>query len=296
MNISLFTQQIKVFVADVSDDMKGTRDKLCAVLLRARIELVCAQPDADDESVEQLIRTTDCSVHILGNTDIYNEDGAGYNLPAGRQYRIARELRNEEFKMFVWNPTRKISNQNKYINNIRRDIGENTIFSSNTSPIVFVEELRSIMSIKSTVTHEIETKDVFFIYNDLDHNTASEILNMLEDILTVTKLPVSMSNDIDYTEYVKTQLPGCKIGVVYYDYAGDWAVSFARQVWKDNGGQSCKTPLLLIGNEEHAKQEDFKILRGIIAAETREISLVPLEIKVFYDNTTGKEEAPKTEE
>ena len=38
----------------------------------------------------------------------YNSDGSGYNSAAGRQYRIAKEITNVHFKMFIWNPAREI--------------------------------------------------------------------------------------------------------------------------------------------------------------------------------------------
>ncbi len=293
MNINLFTQTLKVFVADVSDDMKNKKKKLCTVLSKARIEPVCAPDNCDETTLENLLKSTNCSIHIVGDVDIYNSNGEGYNTNAGMQYRTAKKHQNEDFKMFVWNPKGKINTKNKYINNIRRDIVENTIYSSTSSPIVFVEDLRNIISTHSEVDHVIEEKDVFFIYSDLDKNTANEILNMVEDIMSVAKLPITMNSETDYTEYIKNQLKGCKIGVIYYDYAGDWAVSFARQIWKDTGGQSAKTPIQLIGNAEHANTEDTKILKGILPTTIREVSLIPLDIKVFLDNVNEKTTKPE---
>jgi hypothetical protein len=143
------------------------------------------------------------------------------------------------------------------------------------------------MSVKSNVEQNILERDIFFIYNDLDKDTATIILNMIEDIQTVVSLGITMNSNTDYTEYIKNQLPGCKIGVVYYDYAGDWAVSFARQIWKDTGGNSSRVPLFVIGNSAHAKEEDLKIFDSIMETSIREQSLIPLDIKVFYDKATA---------
>ena len=279
MNISLYTQPIKAFVADVSNDMLAKHEKLCTVLSRARIEPICVPKDADNITIEQLIKSCNCSIHILGNQDIFSSG----STRAGEQYFIAKKMRFEGFKLFLWNPAGKVGRDNSYINTIRREIVENTVYSSKSSPIVFVEELRGIMSVRTTTLQRVEKTDVFFIYNDLDSDTATDILSMVEDVLTVTKLPITMSVDTDYTEYVKNQLHGSKIGVVYYNYAGDWAVSFARQVWKDSGGKSGKTPLMLVGNIEHAKESDAKVLNGIIETYVSDVSLIPLDIKVFYD-------------
>ncbi len=281
MLISLFKQHIRVFVAEVSSDMQATKKKLCTVLKKAGIEVF------SDSNSDETMKNCDCSVHILGKENIYDTIGSGYNSLAGKQYRNAKELRSKKFKMFVWNPAGNINETNFYINNIRRDIVENTVYSSKTSPIVFVEELRGIMSVKSNAEQNILERDIFFIYNDLDKDTATIILNMIEDIQTVVSLGITMNSNTDYTEYIKNQLPGCKIGVVYYDYAGDWAVSFARQIWKDTGGNSSRVPLFVIGNSAHAKEEDLKIFDSIMETSIREQSLIPLDIKVFFDKATA---------
>lgn len=287
MDIGLFSQPIKVFLADVSDDVAAKREKLLAVLRNARMQVEVADKDADDEAVGAQMKSCDCSVHILGNVDIYNPDGGGYDTAAGSQYRVAKAIQGDNFKMFVWNPSGVIGQANQYVNDIRRGIVENTVYSSKPSPIVFVEELRGIMSVRSKMQQQIEKKDVFFIYNDLDRNTSNDILNMLEDVLSVAKLSISMNSDTDYTEYIKNQLPGCKIGVIYYDYAGDWALSFARQIWKDNGGKSGRTPLFIVGNSKHATAESLKSFKGIMEPDVNEISLIPLDIKVFFDKVSS---------
>lgn len=280
MTINLFTQHIRVFVADVPPQIAEFRRKLCIVLQKAGIEVTEKHQTG---GTAEFIRSCDCSVHILGNGDFYNKESEGYSTPQGIQYRAAAKLREEGHKMFIWNP---LCITDGYVNSIRREIAENTVYSSKSSPIVFTEELRGIMSVKASAVQEIQQSDVFFIYNDLDKDTATGILNMLQDVQSVIKLGISMNTDTDYTEYIKNQLKGCKIGVIYYDYAGDWALSFARQVWKDNGGQSGTTPLFLIGNTEHANEKLLSVFDGVIETAVREVSLIPLDIKVFFDRVT----------
>ena len=277
MAINLFTQHIKVFLCDTntSEALKH-KERLKIVLTKAGIEILEYQTE---DNLEEKIKQADCTIHILDSTDIYSDKQQSL---AHKEYSISKQLREQGLKMFIWNPD-NINEQ--YINNIRREIIENTIYSTKHSPIVFVEELRGIMNIKNAAQQEILQRDIFFIYNDLDKSTASDILNMVEDIQTVIKLGISMNRDTDYTEYIKNQLQGCKIGIIYFDYALDWALSFARQIWKDSGGQSCKTPLLLIGNSEHAKQEQLETLSNVMETSINDISLIPLDIKVFFDKS-----------
>jgi hypothetical protein len=106
---------------------------------------------------------------------------------------------------------------------------------------------------------------------------------MLGDIRKVTKLSISMSSEVDYNTYIKQQLAVSKIGVVYYNFAGDWAASFARQVWKDTGGQSGATPICVIGNSDHAKPEQLEIFNGIMECAIDEQLRIPLDINMFLD-------------
>ena len=186
--------------------------------------------------------------------------------------------------MFFWNPAGIINFRNNYINSIRRDIVENTIYSATTSPIVFVEDLRAIMNVKPKASSDLSKADIYFIYNDLDKDSAEEILSLLTDIQSVKKLSINMSSMTDYSEKISAELPQCKVGVIYVDYAKDWALSFSRQVWKDNGGQGGKTPLYVAGNKEHIKEEDFKMLKGVMEYSVNDKSLIPLDLKIFYDS------------
>jgi hypothetical protein len=139
------------------------------------------------------------------------------------------------------------------------------------------------MNVKQEASAKSEPSDIFFMYNELDGETAVGIFNMLRDVQKVTKLPLSMASDLDYNTYICEQLSNSKIGVVYYNYAGDWAVSFARQIWKDTGGNSSKTPLLIAGNSEHADPKEQKVFSGIMACTIDEQLRIPLDIKVFLD-------------
>ncbi|MBQ3656744.1 MAG: hypothetical protein II956_07860 [Bacteroidales bacterium] len=276
MFLNLYNKRIKVFLADVSPDVEDLRQELMIILQRAEIEIV---PE---------IKNADCSVHILGNADIYTENSEYKNSPAGVQYRDAKELCGEKFKMFVWNPAGKITAENAYLNNIRRDIVQNTVYIDKPSPINFVEDIRNIMNIKETAVQESEPSDIFFIYNELDNDTAEGICNMLKDFLQVKKLGIRMSDETDYGSFIKQQLSDSKIGVVYYNFASDWAVPFARQVWKDNGGNSSLTPVFVVGNSEHATQDELKNFNGFMECTVDEQLRIPLDIKVFLDKTIQK--------
>ena len=276
MLLNLYKRKFKVFLADVSKDMSTWRSRLSCVLNNAGIAVV---PD---------LQTADCSIHLLGGQDIYSKDGKGYNTPAGSQFRTAKTLCSKDFKMFVWNPSDMLGADNQYINDIRRDIVENTVYSDKKSPIIFVEDIRNIMNFKQQESRRSEATDIFFLFNELDGDSALGIYNMLKDFQKVQKLGISLSSGIDYNSFVLSQLAESKIGVVYYDCAGDWAVSFARQIWKDSGGNSAKTPLLIVGNSQHAKREQLSVLQDFVECIIDEQRRIPLDIKVFLDKNIQK--------
>lgn len=287
--MSLYNHKIKVFLADATGDVSGVRMSLGVVLRKAGIEVVYppAHKLTDDET-KTMICDCDCSLHILGAVNVYEGHGAGYDTPAGAQYRIARSIDREGFRMFVWNPSGTIGTATAYINAIRRDIVENTIYSDNTSQIVFVEELRSIMSVRHQAQSDLSTADIFFIYNDLDRESASEILSMLQDLHKVASLGINMSSTTDYTDFINSQLRVCGVGVIYSDYAGDWAIPFARQLWKDSGGQSGKVPLYLAANSEHSKADDISQLGEFVEYTIADKTIIPLDIKIFFDKATTR--------
>ncbi len=287
MFIDLYSQPITVFLAAVTPDIEYIKRELQCVLGNARIQAF----DGDGLSLQQAadaMANANCSVHILGSTDIYSPDTDGYNSAPGQQFRIAKERCGKDFKMFVWNPSANIESGFSYINHIRRDIVENTVYSDKPSPILFVEEIRNILNVKKVERRKHEPADIFFMYNELDSDSALGVYNMLKDFQRVEKLGISMSSDVDYNTYICAQLADSKIGVVYYNFAADWAVSFARQVWKDAGGNSSSAPLFITGNSEHADPHELAVFDGVIDYTVNEQLRIPLDIKVFLDKISNE--------
>lgn len=285
MFLTFFSQDIKVFLAAATSDVTESRQELKNVLQRAGIGVV----DGGDVSDVETISGCDCAVYVLGTLNFHSSESAGYDSLTGRQYRMGREVKKDGFKIFLWNPTGLINPRNFYINSLRRDIVENTVYSSTTSPIVFTEDLRTIMNVKTSAVSDLSSADVYFIYNGLDSESAKEIISMLSDIVSVKTLCIDMTVEAEYDGKISAELPTCKIGVIYYNFASDWVLSFSRQVWKDNGGQGGKTPLLVAANREHADAEALrKVLKGIMEYSVNDKTLIPLDIKIFYDKTVGK--------
>ena len=106
---------------------------------------------------------------------------------------------------------------------------------------------------------------------------------MLQDIHKVTSLGINMSSTTSYTDYINSQLQASKMGVIYFDASMDWAMPFARQLWKDSGGKSSNVPLFVAANSSYATEQEIKALKGFMDYTLTEKSLIPLEIKVYFD-------------
>ena len=288
MQINLYTKPITVFLAASSSDVLELRTEMKYVLAKAGITAVDGLDGVSDADLSSTIAKCDCSVHLLGLADIYTSESKDYDSDAGVQFRCAKQLCGNNFKMFVWNPSGIIDSNNKYINNIRRDIVENIVYSDKPSPIYFVEDIRNILNVKQSETRHHEPSDIFFIYNELDSDTADGIYNMLKDFQKVNRLAISLSSEVDYSTYITEQIADSTIGVIYYNYAGDWAISFARQIWKDTGGNSSSTPLFVAANQDHATNEQLSVFKDIIKYVIDDKLRLPLDIKLFLDNNNNR--------
>jgi hypothetical protein len=158
------------------------------------------------------------------------------------------------------------------------------IFSNAMSAIQLTDDIRSLLERKQEVTFDINSTDIFMISNQLDETEAKEIVDMLSDIVPIENLNIIQDSDVDYSELCKQQISKSKLAVIFFKETSDWALPFAQQVWKKIGGAASHTPILLIGDEDPDTNKDKKfkapkVISLILAGE-----LIPLEIKVQYEN------------
>ena len=166
---------------------------------------------------------------------------------------------------------------------------------------VKVDTTRTVFNVTPTFEYRYNPNDLTRLEITYRGNTSqpsmSDLLDITDDSypMRITKgnpgLKPSFSNNLrlNYNTYIREQLAHSKIGVVYYNYAGDWAVPFARQIWKDTGGNSSHTPLLVAGNSEHADPDEQKVFNGIMDCTIDEQLRIPLDIKVFLDKNNKQQ-------
>ena len=270
------------------------RSELKSILERAGMKVISggdSEYDHNSEDTKMLLDTADCSLHIL---DPHVNQDSLISI-AKNQFNLAK-IQSENkpgFKIFIWQTgsiTEQIrkSKQAEFINEILNSVSDNMYYTDVSSMIQLVDDIRSMLESKQKVEYNTKAADVFLIFNQLDENEASEITDMLSDIVPVERLCIIQDSDEDYSELCAQQIGSSKIAVVYFKFSSDWALPFTQQIWKKIGGASSHTPILLIGdevpNENKTKKINApKIICLIVAGE-----LIPLEIKVQYDKVIGK--------
>jgi hypothetical protein len=86
----------------------------------------------------------------------------------------------------------------------------------------------------------------------------------------------------EYREKSTQQIPKSKLAVIYFKYSADWALPFIKQVWKQVGGASSPTPLMLVGEDDPQSNlaryfKAPKVVSSIVPKDT-----VPEEVKKVY--------------
>jgi hypothetical protein len=301
MIFDFYTKKIKVFVADVQDDMAGLRNHLIKVMIRAGLEVLYVAPNflkSSDKIVEEtkrLINVADCSIHVIGNKLLYKPDNSDVQSVSEfqlkeAQSRIKSEWRN--FKIFIWQPFENNEQSfdeeyENYIGLIRQGIVHNMVYSNRKSDILFVEDIRSVMFSGKPDEYDVDKTDLFFIYNWLDLDDANEIISMVADVISLRTLEIVLSKEVDYAELVAQQIVKSKLVVIYYKKTADWALPFVQQVWKKIGGASSPTPILFVGDGNIESNNHVGFDAPKVTSVTVPHEIMPVEIKVQFDKLAG---------
>ncbi len=289
---------IKVFLPACSEEQISLRNALASVLQSAEMQVILAEENTFNigisPTIHQHLSDADCSVHILFPQYFpLLESDAAMSIAKFQFYEAKKHLEiNSNFKMFVWLPPSTNSSttdslQAEFINEVRNNISKNMVFSNESSTIQLVDDIRSLMEVKEALILNLNSTDVFLIFNQVDEVEAGEILDMLNDVVPIENLNIIQDEDIDYSELCKQQIPQSNLAVVYYKLTSDWAIPFAQQVWKKIGGASSPTPILLIGDAEANADNPKKFVAQRVISMLVDGELIPLEIKVQYDKVVG---------
>jgi hypothetical protein len=255
-------QQPSVFLAWTSNDLKAKREEMALILTRAGFQVFpntdCPSSDAEfKSSVSMNLEKASCSLHILSGEfgrRFEEEDTVSFPM---YEFDLAKKKSSEprsKFFTFIWyleNPAGQPKpQQEEFINNIRNYIGANMTFTNSQSPMQLVEDMRSLLIVEKTNVLETKDTEIFFIFNKQDARDAFPLTDLISREYAVEVMNILPGGEEQYREMSAQQIPKSKMAVVYFRYCADWALPFIKQVWKEVGGASSPTPLMLIGEDD----------------------------------------------
>jgi hypothetical protein len=172
--------------------------------------------------------------------------------------------------------------QSTFINYIRNNITRNMIFSNSSGPMQLVDDMRAMMLKKETAQLNTKDTDIFFIFNQQDEIDAQGITDLISNVYPIETMNIMPDGEDEYRELSKQQIARSKLAVVYFRYAADWALPFIKQIWKQVGGASSPTPIMLVGEDDPKTNaaRTFKAPKVVSSIVSKQE--VPEEVKKVY--------------
>jgi hypothetical protein len=289
-----------VFLAWTSNDLKAKREEMAMVLTRAGFQVIpnydCPSSDeAFRSSVEKNLSEADCSLHILSGEfgrRFEEEDTVSYPMHQFEMAKAKSSASGSKFSTFIWHledPARPAKpQQQEFINNIRNYITANMTFTNAFSPMQLVEDMRSLMIVEKQDALDTKDTDIFFIFNKQDAKDAYPLTELISKDYALEVMNILPGGEEQYRELSAQQIPKSKLAVIYFRYGADWALPFIKQVWKEVGGASSPTPMMLVGEDDPQTNmarifKAPKVSSSIVSKEE-----VPEEVKKTYGKVTGK--------
>lgn len=284
--------KIQVLLATPSPDVRDLYNDLIGVLRHARADFLLWDKQQNKETkgskIPNFFENVNSSIHIIGNK--YNIEENEQTSVQEKQFFQALQYTkiNPKFKLFVWRPERyrnlpNDERQRNFIFYILNHINENVIYTNHESPILLVEDLRSILTIEKSTKFDVRETEIYLIYNEIDEPSALMIKDLLSDVASVESTSISLSSDIDYDDYIAQQIQKSKLPVIYFKKATIWASYFIKEIWRKIGGISSGKTLLLIGDESNPENHNIDFSAPNVEKIITSEELIPLEIKVALD-------------
>jgi hypothetical protein len=195
-----------------------------------------------------------------------------------------------KFSTFIWHledPAKPAKpQQQEFINNIRNYITANMTFTNAFSPMQLVEDMRSLLVQEKPKELDTKDTDIFFIFNKQDAKDAYPLTELISQEYALEIMNILPGGEQQYRELSAQQIPRSKLAVVYFRYGADWALPFIKQVWKEVGGASSPTTMMLIGEDDPQTNmarifKAPKVTSSIVPKEE-----VPEEVKKAYNKVT----------
>lgn len=251
-----------VYLAWTSFELKSKREEMTIILQKAGFNVVPGTDCPSDENAfrqktTEAISKANCSLHILGNEFGRRfEENEDISFPRFQFEEAKKRVGNatDDFQTFVWfspEPGQEMkSSQTSFINYIRNNITRNMTFSNSAGAMQLVDDMRAMMLKKETTQLDTKDTDIFFIFNQQDELDAQSITDQIGNYYPIETMNIMPDGEDEYRELSRQQIQKSKLAVIYFKYAADWALPFIKQIWKQVGGASSPTPIMLVGEDD----------------------------------------------
>ncbi|CAN5577232.1 hypothetical protein BH10BAC4_BH10BAC4_14680 [soil metagenome] len=290
--------QPTVFLPWTSNDLKAKREEMAIILTRAGFQVIpnsdCPSVDEDfKKSVSDNLERASCSLHILSGEfgrRFEEEDEVSYPMYQFEMAKTKSAANGSKFYTLVWyleDPTKPVKpQQEQFINNIRNYITPNMTFTNAFSPMQLVEDMRSLLLVEKNKELDTKDTDIFFIFNKQDAKDAYPLTDLISKDYTVEVMNILPGGEQQYRQLSTQQIPKSKLAVVYFRYGADWALPFIKQVWKEVGGASSPTQMMLVGESDPETNMARIFKAPKVSSSIVPKADVPDEVKKTYDKFT----------
>jgi len=294
-------EKVSIYLAWASFDLKDKREEMALILQKAGFNVLPnIDCPSDDESfkakTQDDLSKCSCSLHILSNEfgrRFEEDDEVSYPKHQFEQAMKLSQADDSGFNTFIWytpNADKPVKPaQEGFIKYVRNNITANMTFSNSAGPMQLVDDIR-VMTM-NTVTEELDIKDtdIFFIFNQQDEKEAMAITDRISTEYPVEIMNILPDGEEEYREISAQQIPKSKLAVIYFKYSADWALPFIKQVWKQVGGASSPTPLMLVGEDDPQSNlaryfKAPKVVSSIVPKDE-----IPIEVKKVYTKVMNLE-------
>ena len=262
-----------VYLAWTSFELKSKREEMSIILQKAGFNVIPGIDCPTDENTfkqktNDALSKAQASLHIVGNEFGRRfEENEDMSFPAFQFDAAKKRSENpaEEFQTFVWfspEPGQEMKpSQATFINFIRNNITRNMTFSNAMGAMHLVDDMRAMMLKKEIPQLDTKDTDIFFIFNQQDEQEAQAISDLVSHVYPIETMNIMPDGEDEYRELSRQQIQRSKLAVIYFKYAADWALPFIKQIWKQVGGASSPTPIMLVG-EDDPKTNSARIFKA----------------------------------
>lgn len=283
----------KVFLSYVPAEYDEVRRTLKIMLNKAGFEVL---PDyfPEDEisfrsTVELFMAQSSIATIILGNAKgLKFADGSSY-----QEFQIncaIEKSKNADFKILVWHldASESLENGNAsfvLLNKFNNHLPDNLLLTTVTDYAQLVDDFRTFFWKDQKNNRQPKENEICLICNDNDKEAILPTLEQLQKAKVKIAPFIALPENGNSNKNIVIDLVfKSKIAVIFFNESSDWALAFAKQIWRLAGGASANTPFLLIGENEPRRNRliNFKapnLFTKIVAPDEVEATILQ-----FYED------------